>query len=102
MVIRIRRGWPVLESHTSHIFEENTLLPFESIRLKYGIENKFFFKYLLLRHALKTQFGELTIELRESSMEDLLPFQEINKLVTTFYGRLQMMGADPFQKSQCK
>lgn len=89
-------------THLSHIFEENTLLPFESIRHKYGIENKFFFKYLLLRHALKTQFGALTIELRESFMEDLLSFPEINKLVMTFYGRLQMMGVDPFQKSLCK
>lgn len=35
-------------------------------------------------------------------IEDLLSFPEISKLVTTFYGRLQMVGADPFQNSHRK
>lgn len=59
-------------THLSHIIEDNTLVPFDTLRHKYGLENK------------------------------ILSFPEISKLVMTCYGRLQLVGADPFQNSHRK
>lgn len=88
-------------THISHIFVHNIFASFE-LKARCGVTNKFFFKYLLLCHAIQAQFAGLTRSSRYHLLEVLLSYPDIEKLVMTVYSPFRSAGVNPFQLAQRK
>lgn len=76
------------------------LLNFNQLKDKHGLPNWFFFRYLQLSHAFKTQFASDSLDLGSSPLESLLCEENLKKPLSEVYKGLCV--ETPKMLSKCR
>lgn len=71
--------------YAHQLFRDRTFRSFTDLKTEYKIPNKFFFRYLQLRHAATAQFGREEDVLSPSSMQKWISEKDHSKLFSYYY-----------------
>ena len=82
-------GWATRGIKTlKDVTMDGELLTFDQLKARHDLPNNQLFRYLQLRHALKSQFKVLAIESVPSRLEEMLSTEDLPKTLSVSYKKL--------------